>query len=141
MFLRFSVVAAPVAKGSTRAFVQGGRAMITSTARNLKGWELLVKEAAARVVPVTTDQAVRLTVEFVLPRPKSHPKRRETLHTKKPDLDKLTRAVLDALIGVVYDDDSQVVALAATKRHAQIAEQPGASIVVVSVPEPGEVTP
>lgn len=36
-------------------------------------------------------------------------------HMKRPDLDKLQRAVLDALTGVVYVDDSQVVMIEASK--------------------------
>jgi len=35
--------------------------------------------------------------------------------TRPSDLDKLVRAVLDALTGIVWKDDAQVVALKATK--------------------------
>ena len=132
MFLRFRVVATPVPKGSARAFIAGGRAIVTSDARNLKGWEYLIRSQAARVVLVTTAEPIRIAVDFYLPRPKSHPKRREIPHTKKPDLDKLARAVLDALTGVVYDDDAQVVALRCTKRHATLGEQPGCHITITA---------
>jgi Holliday junction resolvase RusA-like endonuclease len=36
----------------------------------------------------------------------------------KPDLDNVMKAVLDALNGVVYADDSQVINLVATKRYS-----------------------
>lgn len=53
--------------------------------------------------------AVRLDVLFVLPRPKSLPKK-IVHHIKKPDRDKLLRAVCDGLkTGGLYLDDSQVV--------------------------------
>jgi hypothetical protein len=52
-----------------------------------------------------------------LPRPKSL-KRTITAHLKKPDLDKLTRAVKDALTLVVWQDDSQVVQMTARKAYA-----------------------
>jgi crossover junction endodeoxyribonuclease RusA len=45
--------------------------------------------------------------------------------THKPDLDKLCRAVLDALTGILYLDDAQVVALAASKRYADGYDEGG----------------
>lgn len=47
-------------------------------------------------------------------------------HRVKPDIDKLTRAVLDALSGIVIRDDSRVVRLTASKDYGQ----PGASIEI-----------
>ena len=40
----------------------------------------------------------------------------------KPDIDKLLRALLDAMTGVVYVDDSQVACIWATKEYGQTAE-------------------
>jgi Holliday junction resolvase RusA-like endonuclease len=39
-------------------------------------------------------------------------------HTKKPDLDKLLRALKDALKGVIYRDDSQVVRVVTSKDYS-----------------------
>jgi len=39
-------------------------------------------------------------------------------HIFKPDLDNLTKFVLDVLVGLAYDDDKQVVKLTAEKRYA-----------------------
>lgn len=36
-------------------------------------------------------------------------------HTSKPDADNISKAVLDAMNGIVYNDDSQVVSLTVTK--------------------------
>jgi Holliday junction resolvase RusA-like endonuclease len=36
----------------------------------------------------------------------------------KPDLDNVAKAVLDAINGIVYVDDAQVINLVATKRYA-----------------------
>lgn len=48
--------------------------------------------------------------------PKSRPKRLlAELDTSKPDIDNVAKAVLDALNGVAYDDDKQVVSLHVTK--------------------------
>jgi Holliday junction resolvase RusA-like endonuclease len=56
-------------------------------------------------------------VAFRLPRPKGHYGRRglrpsaPAYPNVMPDLDKLARAILDALTGIVWRDDAQVVRL------------------------------
>ncbi len=69
-------------------------------------------------------------IEFVMRRPAVTPKRSTPPATKRPDLDKLTRAVLDALSGIVWRDDSLIVDLHPSKRLAEIGEQAGARIRV-----------
>jgi len=128
----FHVVGVPAPKGSTRAFVIKGRAVTTESNPHTRPWAALVKDAARQdgPIPFPRGTAVHLGVVFVLPRPVSLPKK-VTTHTKKPDLDKLARAVKDALTGVVWSDDSQVVSMALTKRYAVTAEQPGAGVRVM----------
>jgi len=64
---------------------------------------------------------------FQFVRPKSHYTAKGALrdaaprHVGKPDIDKLCRAVLDALTGIAYADDSQVVALDASKVYGPTA--------------------
>lgn len=38
-------------------------------------------------------------------------------HTSRPDLDNIVKAVLDALNGIVFDDDSAVCELVASKKY------------------------
>lgn len=134
----FKVVGKAEPKGSVRAFTPAGwtRPILTSTNPRVKGWQQLVAEQAQQVAadglfmgPVT------LGVVFHLPRPQSLPKR-ILHHTKKPDLDKLVRALKDALKGVLYTDDSQVVRLAAAKRYAAIAAAPCAVVTVMEAAAP-----
>lgn len=47
-----------------------------------------------------------------------------------PDIDKLTRAALDALTGIAYADDAQVTLLLARKRWATEAADCGAHITI-----------
>lgn len=61
---------------------------------------------------------IALTIEFGYIKPKSKPKKVKHM-TVKPDIDKLTRAVLDALTGVAYEDDSQVVSLDVRKIYSE----------------------
>lgn len=76
------------------------------------------------------DGAVSVRLIFVLPRPKSTPKSRTPAAVKRPDLDKLERAVLDALTGICFEDDSQVVNLHGLKRIAEIGETAGVGVRV-----------
>lgn len=53
-------------------------------------------------------------------------------HIKKPDTDKLIRAVCDAMTSIVWGDDSQVVEVHARKRYAYPEESTGAIVLVTS---------
>lgn len=50
-----------------------------------------------------------------------------------PDLDKITRALLDGLNGVAYADDKQVIVLHVTKSYASPLERAGVTARVVAV--------
>jgi Holliday junction resolvase RusA-like endonuclease len=79
---------------------------------------------------------VRLSVAFYLPRPKKYSKRGAFVpHCVAPDLDKLGRAVLDALTSVLYADDRQVTELIAGKYYAEV-DAP-ARVFVRIEPAPG----
>lgn len=118
--IQFTVYGIPQPKGSTRAFFRPGmaRPVVTSDNPRTKPWALLVstvaQEHAGANPPI--EGPVSVVLEFWLPRPKSLPKR-VVAHTKKPDLDKLVRAVLDGLTGIVFYDDAQVVSVRASKGY------------------------
>jgi crossover junction endodeoxyribonuclease RusA len=125
-------VAAP--KGSTKAFPIRRRnghmgAVVTEANPHTRPWvsavTLTAQAAVATpgVLPFPAPLPVSLTLAFALPRPTSLPKKIID-HCKKPDLDKLARAVKDALSGVLWTDDAQVVALACRKRYCQTGEMP-----------------
>lgn len=80
-----------------------------------------------RLVPVTT------WVEFVMPRPLSAPKKSTPPAIRQPDLDKCLRAINDALTGIAWIDDAQVVDTHTSKRIAEIAEPSGVRIRVKAV--------
>ena len=108
----FQVVGTPVPQGSTRAFVVNGRAVTTSKTRNLVEWRRAIADGArqANGFADPLEGPLSVTVYFTLRRPKSAP-RREVWPAKRPDLDKLVRAVLDGLSvdAQVIRDDAQVV--------------------------------
>ncbi len=114
---RFQVRGLPQPKGSARAFMIRGRPVITSTTRNLKQWEQLVRYQLQDFAGPPWEGPVSLSLTFYLPRPKSAPKRVQHPATR-PDLSKLLRSVEDALTGIVYRDDAQIVSLTAVKAFA-----------------------
>jgi Holliday junction resolvase RusA-like endonuclease len=62
--------------------------------------------------------ALSVALEFYLSRPKSLPKS-ATRHIKRPDVDNLAKAVLDAMRGEVYRDDAQIEQLRVSKRYSE----------------------
>lgn len=151
MMLVFSVYGIAQPKGSTKAFIPKGwtRPIVTSDNPKNKNWQSLVADGASHAVQHLPPAArhvleggVRLTVAFYLPRPKRYQKRGaiQPPHVTKPDLDKLLRSVKDALKGIAWHDDSQVVDVVCMKRYAGIDDAPHcdiwveASAGVVSLP-------
>ncbi len=133
-WLEFDVEGIPTPQGSKRAYVRNGRANILEVAgESLKAWRQDVTTAAlyARKHQEfdTIDGVVEIEVYFRLPRPKSRP--HDTWHATRPDLDKLLRAVLDALTNAqVFTDDSRVADVKATKIYTTSDRAPGATIAV-----------
>jgi crossover junction endodeoxyribonuclease RusA len=104
----------PAPQGSKR-HVGNGR-MIESSAA-VGPWRERVALAAHNALRASAQRPmvgpVTVILTFWMPRPKSA--RAGAAATKRPDLDKLVRAVLDALTGIAFVDDSQVIRIDASK--------------------------
>jgi crossover junction endodeoxyribonuclease RusA len=122
-----------VAQGSKR-YVGNGISVESSKA--LRPWRADVKLMAYYAMEDQAlqqfNEAVSVRLLFVLPRPVATSKKRTPDAVKRPDIDKLSRAVLDAFKDVVWHDDSQVVDLHATKRLAEPDERAGVHVTVTS---------
>lgn len=124
----------PAPQGSIRYLGQSkaGRAILTGDCVRTKPWREDIRAALidARGRPKTyLDGEVCLDMEFILPRPKSAPKKRRASADKRPDMDKLIRAVLDAITSAgVWRDDAQWCSGSPLKRIAEIGETPGCRI-------------
>ena len=119
--LAFTVYGKPEPQGSTRAFVVKGRPVITSANKGLKAWRQQVSAAALAAVAGTefiTLEPVSVAVDFYFDRPKSV---KRAAMTVRPDVDKTLRGVFDALTGIVFKDDAQVVRSTATKQYGSPA--------------------
>jgi crossover junction endodeoxyribonuclease RusA len=119
--LLFVVYGKPEPQGSMKAFVVRGRPIITSDNTSLKPWRQQVALAALAQMKGGTphDGAVEMQIDFYFDRPKSVKK--TALKITRPDIDKLERAVLDALTGIAYKDDAQVVKVTKTKQYGSPA--------------------
>lgn len=121
-----------VPKGSMVAFVppNSRRAIITdSKSVKLRGYERDIREIATRwmdrlALPCASGQPFELLIVFYLARPQKHFDRlglrpdAPPAPMGKPDVDKLQRALLDALTGIVFEDDARIVRIVAEKRYA-----------------------
>lgn len=132
---QFEVRGDPIPKGSTRAFKLRNSNRVITTAANPKtaSWERLLRDCMQDFKEPSWEGPVIVEIDFTVSRPKTAP-RRVTHPVTRPDLDKLARAVLDAMTGIVFRDDSQVVTLMSRKMFGD----PGARIlarkVLTSVP-------
>lgn len=127
----FVVYGAPATKGSTVSFMgEGGQVVTRGDCSTLAAWTQAVGWAARAaqlpLLPAGSAVSVKVTFQFV--KPKTQQKRPHP--SVKPDADKLARALLDALTGVCYHDDAQVVDLRVTKVYGSDAR---ATITVTGV--------
>lgn len=132
--LTFFAAGTPRPKGSHKAFVVNGRAILAGMGKDEKGWRATVTGCAsdamkaAGVAPL--EGCVEVLLEFYEQRPKSHLRTNGQLKpnaqprpTKAPDADKLMRSVGDALNGVCWRDDAQVCEATIRKLYTT-SEQP-----------------
>lgn len=130
LVLAFRVAGTPVPQGSMHAYAKG--VLVHAKSKDLKAWrERVATKAHVSMLPagdLLLDEPVIVLLDFYLPKPKSV--RRLLPHTK-PDLDKLTRAVLDALTQArVFVDDSRVVECKARKFYATNDEPAGVVVII-----------
>jgi Holliday junction resolvase RusA-like endonuclease len=137
--ITFNVYGVARPAGSKRAFAirkngqPTGKIAVVDDCKESRDW----KSTVAREAMVAIQEAngsmflepVRLSVTFHVQRPKGHyrtgPRHSEirpsapAFPTTKPDLLKLTRAVEDALTGILWRDDAQVVVHDLQKKYSQ----------------------
>lgn len=120
----FFVSGIPRPQGS-KSFVRG---RVIEASRYVHQWrEDIASLALDAYSAEPTETPVSVTLQFTFARPKSHcyasgdlKPSAKSEHLQRPDVDKLSRAVLDALTGILYQDDSQVISLLATKQWGEV---------------------
>lgn len=123
--MEFIVEGTPQGKARPRFSKKSGT--VYTPAKTAK-YEKLIRKAflgaGGKVIP--SDCYVGITVDAYFPIPKSYTKgkRLACQHninrpSKKPDIDNTLKVVLDALNGVAYEDDKQVVEVICRKWYSQ----------------------
>lgn len=107
-------------KGSARLVKtpRTGRTFMKASSKFLAQWTADCRYAAhlARVKKLPGDVGVHIVVTYEFTRPQRCPRETPCI---KPDVDKLARALLDALTGLAYVDDGQVVKLEVEKIYGR----------------------
>lgn len=129
-----------IPQGSKSAFQRGGRIVVTETGgAKHKKWRKTVADAGAKWRSDNGgepfDGPLIVNLSFYLPKPASKPSWKIWCDVK-PDLDKLTRSILDSLTGKdnIMSNDSRVVMLNTIKQYA-VTDDPRVEIEVIEISE------
>jgi crossover junction endodeoxyribonuclease RusA len=134
----FVVYGLPAPQGSKRHM---GNGIMVESSKAVKPWRVDVKHAALACKPHDWDTALPVSVSIVFrfKRPATHIGKKgvkpsapeHCTSARNGDIEKLVRSTHDALIGVAFDDDRQVVSLSASKRYCTTDEPQGATITII----------
>ncbi len=124
----------PVAKGRPRLSKYG-----TYTPAKTVNYEKLVKHYYMdQAEGIKLSGPIRMEIYLFFPIPKSYSKKQVELikaqgmvHTKKPDISNCLKSIEDALNGLAYDDDSQIVEIMAWKWYT--LGEPRAEVMIWEV--------
>ena len=125
--MNFMVEGTPIGKGRPK-FARRGNFVSTYTPTKTRNYEDIIRAAATQAMtepPITTPIAVFVYIAVPVPASASKKRRGNCLAgiekpTKKPDIDNVAKCFLDAMNGIVYVDDSQVVSLHVTKEYGTV---------------------
>lgn len=154
--IAFTVYGTAEPAGSKRAFVIGGKARVTDANRKSAPWKQEVASAGAKAMEWHRglyEGPLSVTFSIFVPRPQGHFGRKGNLLPSarlypavKPDVLKLARGLEDALSGIVWRDDAQIVVEHLYKQYGEparaevevreIAGAPGTPAAVAIPPPP-----
>ncbi len=138
--IKFTIPGEPCAQGRPRFSTIGGyvKAIDPAKSRNQKAFVKYFATTAAKQQGWTyTDLPLYVEIIAYMGIPKSKPKKWRTAAirgqerpTKKPDVDNLFKLVTDALSGVIYADDKQIVSCRVQKWYS---EEPRTEVKIAEV--------
>lgn len=128
--IEFTVTGEPVAQGRPRFSTRGSfvKAYDPAKSKDYKAYVKLVAAAAMNersLKPLGGAISVDIKAFVSVPKSKSKKFREAALiweirPTKKPDCDNIAKILLDAMTGIVYEDDKQIVKLSVEKFYDEV---------------------
>ena len=138
MQIHFQVEGDPKGKGRPR-FTRAGKFTRVYTDKQTLDYEALIKFFAAEAMgstdPLETPVSVFLYIRHAVPQSYSKKRTEACLSgleqpCKKPDIDNIAKTFLDAMNGVIFKDDTQVIDLHVKKVYSAV---PGCDVMVMEV--------
>lgn len=137
----FTVQGKPATAGSKRGFInrKSGKVMMVDTCKRGPNWRNDVRAAFNATHEAMMEGPLALVVTFYLDRPKAHWHKDGSVREKfanarpitKPDSTKLVRAIEDALNGIAWKDDAQIVDQKVLKHYVRTPQSPAGAYVTI----------
>lgn len=137
--IKFTVPGPPKGKARARTVRGRGGQTFSYTPERTVLYENLIKTCYSQnfTDSFQNEEALEVHIKafYGIPKSTSKKKREQMLQgyilpTKKPDIDNIVKCILDALNGVAYHDDTQVVRLVTTKAYA---EPPRVEVEIIAI--------
>lgn len=133
----FEVLGQPCGKGRPK-FSRRGNFVKAYTPEKTANYETLVRFTYQQAGGTLFEVPVKMTIHAFYKIPKSASKKKSEqmqngsiLPVVKPDIDNVIKAIADALNGIAYNDDTQIVRMVAEKHYSDVPR------VVVEIEEHG----
>jgi crossover junction endodeoxyribonuclease RusA len=140
--LSFFVSGDPVPQGSTKSYHNKklDKVFTTHGNKNTDRWRLRIATEAQAAVALNPkawpwwedrEAGYRITAMFSFKKPASA-RKRKTMNNKRPDIDKLERALLDAITDVLIPDDALVISSLCEKDYVVDGDgrSPGVKVTI-----------
>jgi Holliday junction resolvase RusA-like endonuclease len=130
MQIMFTIYGEPVAMGRP-SFSTRGKFPVAFTPEKTKNYEsdvgMMAKAAMGSSNPLEGALEAFIYVTFAVPDSYSKKRTEACLsdfekHTKRPDLDNVIKCVIDGMDKIVFENDSQITSIHATKVYGEVAK-------------------
>jgi len=112
--ISFFVEGTPVPKERPRIIQKKSGSSFAYTPKRTKEWEEIIAWAGLQKIKKPLEGPLRVELLFLLPKPK---KTKNAYPIFKSDVDNLSKSTIDALNGIAFLDDGQIIELYVRKQY------------------------